>query len=129
MDSNYPPDMANYNNDPRSPEYTGDEIDYAGDTYLEFVEDKLIERLQECYHGEDWVESIAWDEKGHKHFLDVVAQVRLERPISQEDINKVFTYFLDKAMNWHKSAIDHEDFGEELAEHIAEQKASARHGI
>lgn len=129
MDSNYPDDMARYNNDPRSPEYNGSEIDYASDLYLDFAESKLIERLQDCHHGEDWLESIEWTQEGHKHFLDVVAQVRLECPISQEDINKVFTYFLGRANDWHKAVIDHEDFGEELAEDLEEQKASARYGI
>lgn len=123
---NYPDDIRQYDSDPRSPFY---EEPYSEEQYDEYAEKTLQDRLEDSYYGDDWIEDINYEDDGHKHFLSLVASIRAELPVSQEDINKVFTYFVEKADEYHKRAIDNEDFGEELIEDLKEQAASARWGI
>ena len=123
---NYPDDIRQYDHDPRSPFY---EEPYSDEQYEEYAEKTLQERLEDSYYGDDWIEDINYKDKGHEHFLSLIADIRAGMPVSQEDINKVFTYFINIANDTHKRYIDNEDLGEDLLSDMEEQNASMRYGI
>ncbi len=125
-DPGYPDDIRQYDNDPRSPFY---EEKYSDEQYQEYQEQEIVSRLDEAHYGADWIEDIVWTDKGHREFLSLVAKIRSLKPISQEEINKSFAYFLAIADSAHQKWVENEDLGEELINKLDDESDSARYGI
>ena len=128
---NYPDDIRQYDNDPRSPFYDSSFDDAVEDEVQERLPTILADRMEECYYGEDWLEDIDWEDEGHKHMAEVAAKVMMERPISQEEINKVFTYFIDNYMAYIKRMVDNDmdNITETIGQSMKDEAECARWGI
>jgi hypothetical protein len=128
---NYPDDIRQYDNDPRSPFYDSRFDDYVEDELQERLPTITADRMEECYYGEDCMEDIDWEDEGFKQFMEVLARIKLEAPISQEDINKSFMYFAGLAIDWYDRAIDNdiENIRETLEQSLKDEAECARYGI
>ena len=129
--SNYPDDIHQYDNDPRSPFYDSSFDDAVEAEVQERLPAILADRMEECYYGEDWLEDIDYQDVGHMDMAEVAAKIMMERPVSQEEINKVFTYFIDTYMTYIKRMVDNDmdDITETVGEAMKDEAECMRYGI
>jgi len=86
--------------DPRSPDCDNPEIEDCD------LEQEIVEALFEGTYAEKWVEAINVKDWKMKQLFDTCARIACNRAISQEEINKVASYFIDRYMNYTRKSVE-----------------------
>ncbi len=105
-DPGYPDDIRQYDNDPRSPFYDSRAEEALEDELWERMPAKIAESMEDDNYYDCWTEDIDYDAAGHIHLTELCSRIKMKKPVSQEELNKVASYTISMFMDYVERSVD-----------------------